>query len=135
MARDIQRHSMDLLEWLYDHPDDDAAAFPESSSIDDLRALVGYLVDRYLVKDLTTFGGPNAEILPDGTAAVQRLRAARTAPAQRALRATTVRTHLLWWLDAQDTPPADVTGALVGLDADELGTPFTLRTSAARRLI
>jgi hypothetical protein len=126
MAPDIQRHSMDLLEWLYDHPDEDAAAFPDSSSIDDLRGLVSYLADRYLVKDLTTFGGPNAEILPDGTAAVQRLRASRTDPAQRARRAATVRTRLLWWLDAHDTPPTDLSGALVELDADDLGTPFTI---------
>lgn len=105
MARDIQRHSMDLLEWLYDHPDENASAFRGGlASNDELRDLVRYLADRHLIKDLTTFGGPDAETLPDGSALVQRLRAARAAPAQRANRASAVRTHLLWWLDAQQTP-------------------------------
>jgi hypothetical protein len=109
---------------------------PHRSSRKSWRNILWRSIDLAPRRDARVLG---SERLPrswhDGTAAVQRLRAARTAPAQRALRATTVRTHLLWWLDAQDTPPADVTGALVGLDADELGTPFTLRTSAARRLI
>ena len=128
MAPDIERHSMELLEWLYDHPEDDGGAFPvDSSSNDDLYDLVRFLADRYLVKDVSTFGGARADICPDGTAAVQRLRARRADPAQRAHRARMVRTHLLWWLDSQDTAPANWSGALIGLGVDDLGTPFTMQ--------
>lgn len=118
---------MDLLEWLHDHPGSSAAGFPSdaASPQDELRELVGYLADRRLVKDHTTFGGADAEIRPDGVAAVQRVRAARAAPAQRARRAAAVQTHLLWWLDGQDTRPASVAGALSDLGDDDLGTPYT----------
>jgi hypothetical protein len=128
MAPDIQRNGMALLEWLYDHPDESLEGFPPDSSSNPrgLYDLVSYLADRRLVKDQSTFGAVRAMILPDGIAAVERLRADRATPAQRGRRANTVRTNLLWWLDGQDTPPNDISGALAGLGVDDLGTGFTI---------
>lgn len=129
MAPGIDRRSMDLLEWLHDHPGRPVTDFPSDSSSpqDELRELIGYLADRRLVKDRTTFGGVDAEIRPDGAALVQRVRTARAAPTQRARRAAAVQTHLLWWLDSQDTRPASVADALADLRDDDLGTPFAAR--------
>jgi hypothetical protein len=128
MAPDIQRNSMELLEWLYDHQDERPSSFPvdPSSNLRRLYELVSYLADRQLVADQSTFGAADATILPDGIAAVERLRSARATPTQRARRAVMARTHLLWWLEGQNSPPNDLSGALAGLGVDDLGTSFTI---------
>lgn len=73
---------MALPKWLHDarplRLGESAASSPFGSSNVEMRDRVGYITGRRLVDDLT-FGGYDAEIRADGTAAMQRLGAVRAA--------------------------------------------------------
>ncbi|WP_370942387.1 hypothetical protein AB5J62_25110 [Amycolatopsis sp. cg5] len=88
MTANIEEHASGLLEWLYAVS---TGAEPESSDISPYLTehglelafgfqLVPYLAQRGLAKDVSTLGGADAMITPDGIAAVQKLQTARADP-------------------------------------------------------
>jgi hypothetical protein len=137
VAPDIERHGMGVLEWLHDHSADgselpgiDDYLAEMSLSSDDGDILVGYLADRGLVEDFSTFGGLHARITASGMACVQQLRAKRDTSAQRI---GTLRTRMLLWLDQRERQGVDTgdwSDFLAGPDADYYGTAFSKRDLA-----
>lgn len=127
MAPDIEQHGTGLLELLHDDSDAAVATYlsEHGLSLRDGIVLVEYLSDHGLVRDVSTFGGPDANITAQGIARVQQLRTERQSPARRV---ATLRTRMLMWLDHQEQQEIgidDWSQFLASPNVDYYGTPFS----------